>query len=194
MATGDHPNLNTLSYGLLSILTVAPCSGYDLMLNIHLFWQAKHSQIYPLLAELERQGLVEFELVEQTNKPDKKVYSITESGEAAVRSWIPQPTADPVTRDEFTLKLFCVWISDPQSARQLLLERETMYRNKMCRLEKSMAKIHGMVEEGSEYLQMNSRYFGAYALVQRGLMLTRTNLEWIEWMLQILGNSEGKEN
>jgi hypothetical protein len=42
--------LNTLSFGLLSLLNKNSRTGYELMRQIHLFWQVKHSQIYPLLA------------------------------------------------------------------------------------------------------------------------------------------------
>jgi PadR family transcriptional regulator, regulatory protein AphA len=176
--------LNTLSYGLLSILTVHPYSGYDLMLKIHQFWQAKHSQIYPLLAELEREGLVQYELVQQSNKPDKKVYSITELGEAAVKSWLKEPTAEPVTRDEFTLKLFCISISDPASAKQLLLEREAMYRNKVSKLENALDQLRDITNVKLDNIGPHSKYFGAYILIQRSIMTAKTNLEWCEWVLQ----------
>lgn len=96
--------LNTLSYGLLGLLASDSCSGYDLMLRIQPFWPAKHSQIYPLLAKLEREGLVQFVRIEQRDKPDKKVYSITEQGKSVVLDWLGEPPAEQMTRDELSLK------------------------------------------------------------------------------------------
>src|SRR6266540_3339697 len=98
--------MNTLSYGLLCLLTRGSRSGYELMQQIEPFWQANHSQIYPLLAMLEKEGLVQFQLVPQSDKPDKKVYSITSQGEATLQSWIIEPTDGPVIRDELILKTY----------------------------------------------------------------------------------------
>src|SRR5947209_1196915 len=86
--------INTLSYGLLSLLTQKPCTGYDLMGKINLFWPAGHGQIYPLLAKLEQDGLITFERVEQTEKPDKKVYTLTDKGGDALKMWLTSPTAE----------------------------------------------------------------------------------------------------
>jgi PadR family transcriptional regulator AphA len=98
--------MNTLSFGLLCILATDNYTGYELMLKIQPFWQAKHSQIYPLLAALEKDGLVQYEEVVQSDKPDKKIYSITEKGQSELKQWIAQPSAEPVTRDEMLLKAF----------------------------------------------------------------------------------------
>jgi PadR family transcriptional regulator AphA len=97
--------MNTLSYGLLSLLTLHPASGYDLMLRLQLFWPANHSQIYPLLAKLEESGYVGYDVIPQSDKPDKKVYAITDTGKAVLKEWISAPTAaNWLTKDELALK------------------------------------------------------------------------------------------
>lgn len=68
-------------------------------------WQARHSQVYPALQLLARQGLVVFRDVPQEGKPAKKIYEITEKGLEALRAWARKgPTQVPV-RDEFSLKM-----------------------------------------------------------------------------------------
>lgn len=64
--------MNTLSYGLLALLSANSLSGYELTQNIKPLWRAGHSQIYPLLMSMEQQGYITFKLIEQTDKPDKK--------------------------------------------------------------------------------------------------------------------------
>lgn len=64
--------MNILSYGLLGLLTREESSGYDLMLKIQPHWQAKHSQIYPLLSKMENDELLASRWVQQSDKPDKK--------------------------------------------------------------------------------------------------------------------------
>src|SRR5450755_1045236 len=83
--------VTTLGYALLGLLAAQPLSGYDLARKLKrpvgFFWPARHSQIYPELALLQAEGLVTHQVVEQTDRPDKKLYQITDSGRAAVRTW-----------------------------------------------------------------------------------------------------------
>lgn len=48
------------------------------------FFTAGYGSIYPALATLTEQGLVECFSVSQEKRPDKKVYRVTESGRAAL--------------------------------------------------------------------------------------------------------------
>src|SRR5438270_4169475 len=100
--------VTALGYALLSLLARELLSGYDIarymQVPVGFFWQARHSQIYPELARLEAQGLVTHQVVEQRDRPDKKLYSITGAGHAALRQWVTEPTADPPVRNELVLK------------------------------------------------------------------------------------------
>ena len=116
--------MNTLSYGLLGFLANESMSGYDLMLKMNLFWHAGHSHIYPLLAKLEEDGYVEFILVAQSGKPDKKVYTPTKKGIDATKEWLEESTQKPITKDEMLLKTYCLHILDKDKAKKLIKERE----------------------------------------------------------------------
>jgi len=179
--------MNTLSYGLLSMLSHSSFSGYDLMLKIQPFWPAKHSQIYPLLANLVKEEFVRYELVAQSDRPDKKVYSINEKGKAALKQWLDEPAADPVTRDELLLKTFCLSYAYPAAARQLFVNRLTYYRNKTevyadkaRQLQIRAGWSDGQIPSPAEPL------FGAYILLEKAQRNTRSNLEWCEWVLSLL--------
>jgi len=183
--------MNTLAYGLLSLLSHSSMSGYDLMLRIQPFWPAKHSQIYPLLARLEQKGLVACELVQQSDKPDKKVYSINDNGIAALQEWLTFPASDPVMRDELMLKAFCMSHVDPAVSRKLFAARLEHYRNKLQRLSqkiKSVRQVDGLEEDQTPSYQ--SPYFGAYIMLNKALMSCRTNIEWCEWVLSVIPGEE----
>jgi DNA-binding PadR family transcriptional regulator len=62
-------------------------------------------QIYTTLARLERDGLVCGQLVAQDGRPDKRVYTVTEAGRAALDAWFEEPADGPKLRDEFYSKL-----------------------------------------------------------------------------------------
>ncbi|MBP1995873.1 PadR family transcriptional regulator [Paenibacillus eucommiae] len=181
--------MNTLSYGLLSLLNKSPRSGYELMQQIQLFWPARHSQIYPLLAKLQEAGSVEFIIVPQSDKPDKKVYSITQAGKNLLREWISQPTADPINRDELMIKIFCISLTNLNQAELLLSQRECYYRNKLLFLNEKIERISLLAGAPLESLSMHNPSFGSYMLVKKAILNTESNLEWCKWAAMMLRNS-----
>jgi PadR family transcriptional regulator AphA len=174
--------MNTLSYGLLSLLSKDSRTGYELMQHIQPFWPAKHSQIYPLLAQLEQKGYVEFVHVLQSDKPDKKVYSLTEIGLKALQEWIGLPTDPPVTRDEFALKVYCIGFVNKEEAMKMLIERESYYKGKKERFIESFEKVKGLSEIPLEELGIHDRLFGNYVLIRKATLKVDADLEWCEWM------------
>ncbi|WP_127588031.1 PadR family transcriptional regulator [Paenibacillus koleovorans] len=177
--------MNTLSYGLLSLLSNASNSGYDLMLKLQPFWPAKHSQIYPLLAQLDQDGYVVHELVVQKDKPDKKVYSITEKGREALRAWLAKPADEPVHRDELTLKLYCLHEGDIADIRKLLHVRIEYSRDRML-------WMHGKIEAYARQEQPPT--LAVQLLMQKGLFHFQSDLAWAEWALLQLADRQPKQD
>lgn len=72
---------------LLSVLMSGPATGYDIkktMENeVSTLLDVSLSNLYPALNELATEGLVTFKKVEQDNRPNKKVYELTDAGRAA---------------------------------------------------------------------------------------------------------------
>jgi DNA-binding PadR family transcriptional regulator len=87
-------------------------TGYDLTKRfdstIGFFWSAKHSQIYPELATLTKEGLVTFEVVTQTSKPNKKVYTITPAGREALTVWAAEDTEKRSVKDPLLMRVWAV--------------------------------------------------------------------------------------
>lgn len=81
-----------LKHGILGLLNYGEMSGYEIMEvfrdSLNYFWKATTSQIYRELQGLEQKGWVGKQIVEQLGKPDKKIYSITESGRAELLRWL----------------------------------------------------------------------------------------------------------
>lgn len=179
--------MNTLSYGLLSLLAQSSFSGYDLMLRIQPFWPAKHSQIYPLLAKLEQDDYISFELVPQRDKPDKKVYSLTVKGKEALKDWFDQPAAEPALRDEMMLKVFCMSYAKPESARKMLADRLAYHAEQRQKYESKLVELKGRADWPEDGLPEPSHpLFGAYLLTRKAIMTTDTNMEWCKWALSLL--------
>ena len=71
-----------LKHGILGLLHYHEMTGYEIMEvfrdSLNFFWNAKTSQIYRELQELERKEWAVKRIVPQSGKPDKNVYSVTE--------------------------------------------------------------------------------------------------------------------
>jgi PadR family transcriptional regulator AphA len=114
-----------ITYAILGLLAFwGPLSGYDLKrLFDHMLstmWGAAQSQIYKELRRMKVLGWVEMEREEQESRPDRKVYSITDQGHAALRQWQAQPPEVFQLRDELLLKvLFGTFATPDDLARHL---------------------------------------------------------------------------
>ncbi|MBM7567807.1 PadR family transcriptional regulator [Paenibacillus sacheonensis] len=176
--------MNTLSYGLLSLLSNSADSGYDLMRKIQPFWPAKHSQIYPLLAQLESGGYVQHTLVVQSDKPDKKVYSITPIGKEALRSWLTEPACEPNTRDELVLKLYCMEQGELADIRRLLETRVAYSQDKLAWLQAKL-EVYS--------LQQPPPPLGTLLLMKKAEYHFESDLSWSEWALRQLVERQNQE-
>ncbi|KKO55547.1 PadR family transcriptional regulator [Paenibacillus sp. DMB20] len=172
--------MNTLSYGLLGLLARRESSGYELMLRIQPFWQAKHSQIYPLLARMEEKQLLSSYWVPQSDKPDKKIYAITETGLQKLRDWMYQPIAPSVTKDELSLRTFSLWLTEIGIAVDIYEERRGLYLEKKRYFEGILQGIP------ADKCVCGSKEFSNYILATKGLMMAETELKWCEWVLELL--------
>jgi PadR family transcriptional regulator, regulatory protein AphA len=114
-----------ITYGILGLLALwGPLSGYDLKhLCDHILapmWGAAQSQIYKELRRMKELGWVEMEREEQESRPDRKVYSITEKGQTALRKWQAQPPDVFQIRDELLLKVLLGTFASPGDLAQNL--------------------------------------------------------------------------
>jgi DNA-binding PadR family transcriptional regulator len=177
-----------LGYAILGLLAREPLSGYDLAQRlkapIGFFWTARHSQIYPELARLEALGMVTHELVEQSDKPDKKVYTITQAGRAALAEWVCAPVSRQPARDELILKAYSLWVAEPAKALDLFREREQVHAARLEEYERRLA--HMEARSGSNLERIDSPDFASYVTLRRGLGYEREFLSWCRWLIERL--------
>ena len=180
--------VTTLGYALLGLLAREPLSGYDLAQRLKgrvgFFWQARHSQIYPELGRLEAAGLVRYAVVEQQDRPDKKVYTITEAGLAAIRAWATAPVAVAPPRDELVLKAYSLWVADPTQAAALFREHERRHAEQLADYEARLAWLEG--HYGAQLRQPGTPPFSTYLALQRGIGYEREYAAWCGWVAEQL--------
>ena len=176
--------MKTLGYAILGLLAQEALSGYDLTQRMRgrvgNFWSARHSQIYPELAHLEEGKYVTHRVVEQRERPDKKVYEITEAGLEALKDWVTQPPPPRAPRDELVLKAYSVWLADPEKAARLFREEALRHEKQLARYEETRTWMER--ERGEEVSRADSPWFAGYAALQRGIIYERGYEEWCRWV------------
>jgi DNA-binding PadR family transcriptional regulator len=96
---------------VLGLLAEREISGYDLDKlirdSVGFFWTPVKSHVYTTLARLVEAGYASARAVEQTTRPDKRLYRITPPGEAALRRWLDESPLEPARfKNSFLLKVF----------------------------------------------------------------------------------------
>ena len=175
--------INILGYAILSALSRKPCSGYELAQYLEAIWPAKHSQIYPMLTKMEQKEFLVYKHVEQTGRPNKKVFSITEKGKAALEKWNTESPSDTINRDEFLIKVYSIWLSDEENSIKLI-------RDRMSRLEETMVDISNKIVEMEQKNEPDSmsKNFGRYILFNRKFRLAEEEKTWCQWVLDLIMN------
>lgn len=105
--------LGAADYALLGLLMLGPRHGYELAPyfandgTLGLVCTLGVSRLYALLHALEELGFVHAESSAISGGPPRKVFSLTEAGQAAFRHWLDQPIRQlRLIRQDFLLKLF----------------------------------------------------------------------------------------
>ena len=101
----------SLAYAILGLLEEGPMTGYDLKTiwfdrTIAHFWSSDQAQIYRTLDKLAEQGWVESRIERQEDRPNRKVYNITETGRTEFKRWLGVLQPQATVRDAFMIQLF----------------------------------------------------------------------------------------
>ncbi len=170
-----------LSHALLTALHEAPCSGYDLAKKfdgtVGFFWSASHQQIYRELTKLEEQAYISAVVVQQSNRPDKKVYEVTETGKDYLREWIAQPSTVAAIKDDLLVKLFAGNLVDPA----VILDELEHHRSQHQDLLDTYKSIEQRFFADTCQLDVNRRY--QYLTLRQGI---RLETEWLAWCAEAI--------
>jgi DNA-binding PadR family transcriptional regulator len=157
---------------LLALLAKETAHGYELKLALEqIFGQAYPSpnigQIYVTLKRLEQDGLVRSQDVEQTTRPNKRVYELTPAGREALRSWVDEPSEGPRVRDEFFIKLVLAPMSGLADRMELMNRQRRHYLGIMRSLTQMQAD--------SDPADTPARL-----LIEGAILHLQADLDWLE--------------
>jgi len=167
-----------LKYHLLSLLAQQPRHGYELKTAFEEAmggtWQVNIGQVYSTLGRLERDGLVESELVHQEVRLDKRVCRLTEKGREETVNWVFEPPKVRPLKDEFLHKLLVHQRMGLGDLRAFLWEQRKAY----------LQVLKDLTE-----LDADSALDPLTALVvKKALRYAEADLKWLDDCEEMLGN------
>ncbi len=170
----------SLEHAILGFLQYRPLSGYDLKKvfdnSVRHFWPADQGHIYRTLARLAERGWAVQEVIEQQDRPDRKVYHITEGGRAELHRWLTTPLPPHETRSPELIQVFFAGRLSQQEA-LAIFEREAE------ELRQTLAVYRQIPQDPAAYpdIRASTRDFAFWLLtLEAGIKSAEAYLAWIE--------------
>jgi DNA-binding PadR family transcriptional regulator len=186
----------SLRHGLLGLLNYQPMTGYDLNKEFNgslgHFWQAKTSQIYRELDSMERNGWLTSERVIQDDKPNKRVYSITEQGKAEFLSWLSSLDAlkDALQmRSSFLMRVFFGAELNAERTVELFESLKEIAAQTSTQLQSVIAELDAITPDAGETFTQ-AKYWKITALC--GEIMNNANVQWADESIKILKEEQSK--
>ncbi|MCX4825285.1 PadR family transcriptional regulator [Streptomyces sp. NBC_01142] len=157
---------------LLALLTRGPAHGYELKQDLEKLLGAAYpqpnvGQIYVTLGRLEKAGLIDGEDIEQSGRPNKRTYRLTDAGREAVLAWFEETTDEPRVRDEFFMKLALAPESGLADVVALINKQRRQYLNTM----RDLSKLAAAEDRDNRVSQL---------LIEGAMLHLQADLDWLE--------------
>ena len=176
-----------LSHAIATALLDGPLSGYDLArrfeTSLGFFWAASHQQIYQELKKLTGAGQLEARHIEQSGRPDKVEYALTEAGHQALADWALTESRRRPAKDDLFVKLYQL---DERNRPHLVREIEdrlAQHEAKAALYEKIRARHYARPEA------LPQRRRGIYLALAAGIRYEAMFIDWCREALELLGCS-----
>lgn len=170
-----------LEHALLVALSEQPAAGLELARrfdrSIGFFWSATHQQIYKVLRRMETDGWVTARAIEQTGRPEKREYTVTDIGTKVLADWISTTTPRAGFRSEIAVKMRAASYGDRDALLANIRELIDDHRIRLAHYEAMAARDY------PDTAGLSGQELDTY-LVLRGGILQETF--WIAWLNEYL--------
>jgi len=183
----------SLKHGLLGLLNYEPMTGYELdkefKESLAYFWQAKPQQIYRELNAMEQSGWLISERVPQEERPNRRVYTITDKGESEFFDWLSSPKSDiqnaTRVKSVFFMRLFFAGETNKKQALDLLYS----YREQCLESVGEMERVNEAMEQ-TDVLYDPEKAIYWKLIAMNGEIMRKARLEWVQKAISILESQE----
>ena len=180
----------SLKHALLGILGHHEMTGYEVKQffdsSVQHFWNAELSQIYPTLKTLEENGLVAKRVELQENRPNRKVYGITEPGREEFLRWVRSPAPPADLRDPFLIRVF-FGAEAPVEDILIILRRQMEEHQKVLAFSDTV--LRGRIHESGEHKHGTRESLYWTLTLELAMSYRRAYIDWCERSMALLEES-----
>ncbi len=164
----------SLKHVILGFIDMAPLSGYDLKTmfdsSVQFYWSATHTQIYRTLDQMLNDGWLNVKIVQQTDRPNKKVYTITEQGRTELQRWLETTFDLPTFHHPLLIRL--AWCDRLEN-----VQIETILRDYIKKISERLALYQTENQQQIDKFARNKRETFLWQMIlDNGLQFYRTNI------------------
>jgi DNA-binding PadR family transcriptional regulator len=148
-------------------------------------WSGNNNQIYTALLELEKEGLVEKQVIQQEKTPAQKRYKATAQGLARLKEAVQSGAVQAETKNDFLLHLLWSHCLSKEELTALIdnYQRQVETALAMCREKIKRDKVHMQRSEREAYV--------FDAVQEHEALLLQTELNWLSKLRNGLANKGG---
>lgn len=173
-----------IAHAILVSLIENPASGYDLGKqfdsSVGFFWKATHQQIYRELTKLEEQGWISAEVIAQENRPDKKLYSVTELGKQQLIEWMTQASEPTPIKDDLLVKIFAGYLAPQKTILEELKRHRQLHAQKL----KTYQDIEQQYFQNLQDLSPQAKF--RYLTLRKGIGYESDWIAWCDEAIELL--------
>jgi DNA-binding PadR family transcriptional regulator len=177
-----------LRHAILAALLEGEASGYQLAKRFDVavanFWAATPQQLYRELERSADEGLLDARVVEQTRRPNKRLFALNDAGRAELGAFTSTPARPVALRDDLVVKVQALDGGDRDAVRDAIGERLVQARGKLALYDRLHQDLLGGLTD-DEFLRAAERV-GPYLTLMGGRMTERATIRWAEKALAIL--------
>jgi PadR family transcriptional regulator, regulatory protein AphA len=182
----------SLDHAILGFLNYGPMSGYDLKKvfdeSIHHFWPADQSQIYRTLSSLADRGWARVEMVAQEDKPNRKVYHLTDKGKDELMGWLTRQLPLKEVREATLIQVF---FAGDLPDEEIL----AMLEGHAGKIRATLETYHSLMRDSDKQEHINEpgderRAFFWWLTLENGIAMLEAALAWVENVIERVKKGE----
>ncbi|MFT7261742.1 MAG: PadR family transcriptional regulator AphA [Glaciecola sp.] len=178
----------SLKHAIMVLLETEAGSGYDLLKRfkqrLGFFWQASHQQIYQQLKVMHQEKLIDCTLETQQSKPDRKIYTMTETGHNELLAWLNRACKPQKINDSLLVKLYGGHLLD----NAVLIDEIRQHKEQHNKALLIMLDIEQQYQSLNNYERKNLVF--PFLTLRRGILGEQAWLVWADEVEAFLSSSD----
>lgn len=177
-----------LKHAILGLLNYQNMTGYDIdqyfKSSVAFFWHAQTSQIYKELTSLSKLTWVDCDVIYQTDKPNKKMFHITEEGKLELHRWLANADLDEIMKykNPLLIKIFFSSTIDIDQTMRLL---EKYIQNCAVIIDNMNEDLNKIPEFEAKIHKENESFYWGMTMTY-GFMYYQNEIKWANWCIDKL--------